>query len=49
MHPHPTAWRLDSHFGPASRSAARSALCWEECSWWPRPGSEKKGSLVGER
>ncbi|XP_039720515.1 uncharacterized protein LOC120603796 [Pteropus medius] len=42
------AQRLHSDVCPASRSEARSALCREECSWWPRPGSEKKGSLVGE-
>lgn len=36
-------------FRPSLEVSSLFCLVLEECSRWPRPGSEKKGGLVGER
>jgi len=36
-------------FWPGLEVSGPFCLVLEECSRWPRPGSEKKGGLVGER
>lgn len=36
-------------FRPGLEVSGLFCLVLEECSRWPRPGSEKKGGLVGER